>query len=175
MRAARARRTSGSRVRGIADKNNKWWDVRVRKPSLNFCRAALDGQPRAAVSTQIVIGRSRHADAAALPQLHYLVEHTVRNFPFRGLGDIEYFALRDDSDGIAVGIKTDAFARNVIDYDCVERLRCQLLASVFQPVLRLGCKAHDDLRSSPACYLGQNICRRFQLQLHLTLPLDLLA
>src|SRR5260221_4175796 len=110
MRAASARRTSGSRVRGIADKNNKWWDVRVRKPSLNFCRAALDGQPRAAVSTQIVIGRSRHADAAALPLLHYLVEHTVRIFPFRVVGYLDYFVPRVDIDGLEVVIKTVDFS-----------------------------------------------------------------
>src|ERR1700687_1353353 len=32
MRAARARHSSGSRVRGIADKDNKWWDVRDAEP-----------------------------------------------------------------------------------------------------------------------------------------------
>src|ERR1700674_2609407 len=32
MRAARARRSSGSRVRGLADNDNKWWDVRDAEP-----------------------------------------------------------------------------------------------------------------------------------------------
>src|SRR5258708_9225028 len=148
MRAASARRACGSRVRGIADKNNKWWDVRVRKPSLNFCRAALDGQPRAAVSTQIVIGRSRHADAAALPQLHYLVEHTVRNFPFRGLGDLDYFALRDDSDGIAVGIKTDSLSRAIIDYDFVVSLICQIHARYIITLTPPSASAPSNLHTS---------------------------
>src|SRR6202158_1574524 len=121
MRAARARRISGSSVRGIADKNNKWWDVRGAEPHAELLssfvrRTAEDGCP-----TQICHTRSGHADTAALSQLHYLVEHAVRNFPFRGLGDLDYFALRDDRDCVAVGIKTDAFARNVIHYDCVER------------------------------------------------------
>src|SRR3984893_18065226 len=119
MRAANARRTSGSSGRGIADKDNKWWDVRGDSAP-NFCRAALDGQPTAAVPTQIATRRSGHADAAAFPQLHYLVEHAVRNFPLRGLGNLDHFAVRNNRDRVAVRIKTNSLARNVIDYDCIE-------------------------------------------------------
>src|ERR1700674_4683993 len=91
-----------------------------RNSAPNFCRAALDGPPRAAVPTQIVTRRSGHADAAAFPQLHYLVEHAVRNFPLRGLGNLDHFAVRNNRDRVAVRIKTNSLARNVIDYDCIE-------------------------------------------------------
>src|ERR1700674_3663648 len=175
MRAARARRTSGSSVRGIADKNNKWWDVRGAEPHAELLssfvrRTAEDGCP-----TQICHTRSGHADTAALPQLHYLVQHAMRDFPLRGLGNLYYFAVRDDRDRVAVGIKTDALARDVIYYNCIERFRRQLLARVFEHVLRLSRKSDDDLLGLPARHFRQDIGCRFQFQLHVALTLDLLT
>src|SRR6202795_2411637 len=99
MRAANARRTSGSRVRGIADKDNKWWDVRgAETPRPTSVELHSTDSRGAAVPTQIVTRRSGHADAAAFPQLYYLVEHAVRNFPFRGLGNLDHFAVRNNRD-----------------------------------------------------------------------------
>src|SRR5208282_3652806 len=91
------------------------------------------------VSLWWILLASSHA--AALPQLHYLVKHALRHFPFRGFGNLDDFALRNDRDRVTVGIKSNAFARNVVDDDCVERFRRQFLACVFQHVLRLGGKS----------------------------------
>src|ERR1700686_2314640 len=173
MRAASARRSSGSSVRGIADKNNKWWEVRGAELHAELLssyarRTAEDGCP-----TQICHTRSGHADTAALPQLHYLVQHAMRDFPLRGLGNLDYFAVRDDRDCVAVGIKTDAFARNVIDDNCVERFRRQLLAGVFEHILRFGRESNNNLRSLPVRHFRQNTGCRFQFQLHLALAFDL--
>ena len=55
---------------------------------------------------------------------------------------------RDDGDGVAVGVKADAFAGNVVDDDGIEILRDQLLAGVLENVFGLGGEADDDLRGS---------------------------
>src|SRR5450755_1463662 len=47
--------------------------------------------------------------AAAFAQFNDLVEHAVRHFPLRGFGNLDYFAVRNNRNGIAVGIKADAF------------------------------------------------------------------
>src|SRR5208282_6671564 len=117
MRAASARRSSGSRVRGIADKDNNFSPQRHRvaqKPeekSVAFLCVS--------VTPWWVLLADSHA--AAFPQLHDLVEHALSHFPFRGFGNLDDFALRDDRDRVTVGIKANALARNVIDDDCVER------------------------------------------------------
>src|ERR1019366_9547771 len=109
MRAASARRSSGSSVRGIADKNSKWWDVRDAKarPELLSSCARPDNRERL----------SLRGNRCPLPQFHYLVQHAVCNFPFRGFGNLDHFVVRDDRDRVTVGIKTNALARNVIHYD----------------------------------------------------------
>ena len=66
-------------------------------------------------------------------------------------------AFRSESNPIPV-------ARNIIDYDCIERFRSQLLAGVFENVLCFRGKAHDNLRSLLARDLGQNVCGRLQLE-----------
>src|SRR5271155_1704824 len=102
MRAASALRSSGSRVRGIADKHNKWRDVaRAPSPAQNIDETLTYSRGRLSL---------RRSDAAALLQLHYLVEHAVSHFPFRGFGNLDHFALRDDRNRVTVGIKTNALA-----------------------------------------------------------------
>ena len=58
--------------------------------------------------------------AAAFTQLNYLVEDALGDFPLRSFGNVDHFFLRDDGDGVAVGIEADAFARDVIGDDGVQ-------------------------------------------------------
>ena len=72
-----------------------------------------------------------------------LVEYALSYFPFRGFGNFHNFVMTDDGDRVAVGVKAYALAGNVVYYDGVERLGRQLLAGVFQDVLRFSGKADD--------------------------------
>src|ERR1035437_1443083 len=133
MRAVNACRSSGFKVRGMADKNNKpcGADTLVRETCpRNSGRADLlaDGYFNSisticptvvpSLASECVTLASTDSRATAFPQLYNLVEHPLRNFPLRGLGNLDYFALGDDGDRVAVGIEANTLARNVIDYDC---------------------------------------------------------
>jgi hypothetical protein len=83
---------------------------------------------------------------AVLPQLCDLIKNALGHFPLGGFGDFDHFFASDDGHGIAVGIEADAFTRNVVDHDCVEVLRNQLLAGVFEDVFGLCREANNDLR-----------------------------
>jgi hypothetical protein len=88
---------------------------------------------------------------AALAQLHHLVEHALRDFPLRGLGDFDNFVMGNDCDCVAVGIEANALARNVIHDNRIERLRGQLLARILKNVLGFGGKTNNDLGDCLLC------------------------
>src|ERR1035438_3138184 len=101
MRAARALRSSGSRVRGIADKDNNFCTTETPR------HGGIKGKALAFLCDSVTPWWILLSDwhAAAFAQLHDLVEHTVRDFPFRGFGHLDYFALRNNGYGIAVGVE----------------------------------------------------------------------
>src|ERR1700688_5124242 len=72
---------------------------------------------------------------APLAQAHDLIEHSLRNFPFRRLGNLHDFVVRDDGYLIAIGVESDPFASNIVHYDGVELLGGKLLPGVFQNIL----------------------------------------
>src|SRR5580704_5912081 len=103
---------------------------------------------------------SLRLDRGALSELYYLVQYAVGYFPFRGFGNLDHFAVRDDRDRVAVGIETNALARDVVYHDCIERFRGQLFSRVFEDVFRLGGEAYDELPGLSTGDLGENIRRR---------------
>src|SRR5271157_3974620 len=107
MRAASARRTSGSRLRSIADKDNKLCGAGALAREKVSSKRTLEG-----ITNSHSLG-GRHD---SLSQLNDLVQHTMGNFPFRGLRNLNHFTGRDNRDRVAVGIETDALAENVV-YD----------------------------------------------------------
>jgi hypothetical protein len=59
---------------------------------------------------------------AEAAQPRYLIEHTLSDFPLCGFRNFEDFCVSDNRDRVAVGVEADAFSRDVIYYDRVERL-----------------------------------------------------
>ena len=89
---------------------------------------ALRGERRV---THLGLVRSQPESFA---QANHLIEHALRDFPLGGLGNFNHFVLGDDGDSVAIGVEADAFARDIIHHDGIERLCDQLLARVLQDV-----------------------------------------
>src|SRR5665213_4631765 len=120
MRAASARRSSKSSVRGIADKNTTFYSRDIglicsKQRSLpQGTQGDKGAQEKNIFCTVSAIRALPGGHADALPQLRNLVEHAVRNFPLRSLRNFDHVAVRDDSDSVTIGIKANALARNVV-------------------------------------------------------------
>src|SRR5579864_4379268 len=80
-----------------------------------------------------------------LAQLRQQVEHSLRDFQLRGLGNLADFLPRNDGDSVAFRIKAQAFPRDVIHDDRIQVLRDQLLPRILEHVLGLGSEANNYL------------------------------
>src|SRR5439155_26235986 len=110
-----------------------------------------------------------------LPQADDLIENTLGDFPFGGFGDLGDRVVSDDGDRVAIGIKADTFAGDIVHYDSVERFGGQLLAGIFQCVLGFGGEAYNDLRISMTRDLREDIHRRLKLERYWSTALDFLG
>jgi len=63
-----------------------------------------------------------HRRFPLLADAHDLVEDALRYFPFRRLRNVNDFVARNDSYLVAIGIESNAFARDIVDHDGVELL-----------------------------------------------------
>ena len=104
-----------------------------------------------------------------------LVEDALGYFPLCGFGDFDDLVAADDRHRVAVGIETDAFARDVVDYDGVEIFRDQFLAGILEDVLGFGGEAYDELCRFLERELFQNVGRGFEFEGHGAFALDFLA
>ncbi len=82
--------------------------------------------------------------------------------------------VSDDRDRIAFGVKTNAFAGNIVDHDGVEMFCSQFLASVLQNVFRLGGKANDNLTGLSQSNFLQDVGRGFEFERHRAFAFELL-
>src|ERR1700730_9395079 len=110
----------------------------------------------------------RYCGLSVLPNAHYLIEDTLRDFPLRGFGNINDLIVGNDRHRIALGIEADAFAGYVIDDDCIELFSGELLAGVFEEVFRFRGEAYDDLRLLARGKFFKNVCRGFEFERHRT-------
>jgi len=105
-----------------------------------------------------------HWRLALLADANNLVENALRDFPLRGLRNFNDFITGDDSHFVAIGVESNAFAGNVVDYDGVELLGCQLLTGVLEDVFSLRGEAHDDLGLLAQRNFLENVDCRFELE-----------
>ena len=93
-----------------------------------------------------------------------LIEHTLRNFPLGSFWNFDDLVVSDDGHFVALGVESDAFARNIVDHDRVEVLGCELLAGVFEDILSFCGKPNDNLRLPAQRNFLENVCRRFEFE-----------
>jgi len=98
-----------------------------------------------------------------LAQAGYLVEHTLGDLPLGGFRHFDHFTLGDDGNCVPVGVEANAFPRDIIDHDSIERFGHQLLARIFQHIFGFSGKAYDDLRSLGTSQFRKNVGGGLQL------------
>src|ERR1700680_1861970 len=106
--------------------------------------------------------------------MHNLVEDALRDLPLRGLGHFDNLMVSEDRDSIAFGVKTNAFAGNIVHDDGVEMLCSQFLTSVLKNVFRLGSKANYNLTRLSKSNFLQNVGRGFEFERHRAFAFELL-
>src|ERR1700751_1528636 len=79
-------------------------------------RRPRDSRRDAGATSHLVRGH-----AAAFAQLDDLIEDALGYVPLGGFGDFDDLVVSNDMDGVAVGVEADAFARNVVHDNRVQR------------------------------------------------------
>src|ERR1700733_13403719 len=116
-----------------------------------------------------------HGRLSPLSQPDDLIENTLRDFPLCSFWDFDDLVVGDDGHFIAVGVKTDALASNVVYDDGIDVLGSELLAGVFEDIFGLGGEANNDLRLFAQRYFFQNVRGGFKLESERTFAFDLLS
>src|SRR6266700_2516000 len=65
-------------------------------------------------------------------EIHRAIQHPLGNFPFGGFRDGDGFVGRKNRYRISFRVEADAFARDIIDHNRIERFREELLARIFE-------------------------------------------
>ena len=84
-------------------------------------------------------------DGSALFQFYDGIQHALRHFPLCGFGNLDCFIAGENGDRIAVGVKANALAGDVVDDDGVERFGGQLLPGVLEHVFGFSGESNDEL------------------------------
>src|SRR6266567_4621209 len=143
--------------------------ARTRMPCKSIPARTLPVQSACSTRASIQFGQEISRDRRVVGNIgpplktNRLVQHALCNVPLGGFRYADTLRRGENRYRVSFGVEADAFPRNIIDYDGVERFRHELFAGVLNNILSFGGEPDHDLRCLSTCDFGKDICSRVEL------------
>src|SRR5450631_1072003 len=132
-----------------------------RRYSARMSQAGL--QPYLILLRYVGAGLSHNGEGPS--QSHSLVENAVCQVTLFHLGKLYCFLRGQKGRCVAIGIKAQPRARNIVHHDSVGTLSQQFVATIFKPILCFGSKSyHQGARLATPDHIGEDVLGWHQLE-----------